>query len=176
MTRLLDERYIRWLYSQVADVKFRVPSRTYWFLIRQLHDKEFVWFVPNDDNRVEDGRALRAEFLEVAHTRRPDPEWMDRGVSMLEMLIGLSRRLAFESDESPEYWFWTMLGNIHIFKTRHHDASEYDQRKVDAALDRVIHRTYDRGGLGGLFPLQSTRRDQRKVELWYQMNAYLLGQ
>lgn len=59
----LDEQYLKWLYRQVASSKYRNPARTYWSLLRQLYTTEFVWTVPNDDNRVEDGRDLRYEFL-----------------------------------------------------------------------------------------------------------------
>jgi hypothetical protein len=38
----------------------------------------------------------------------------------------------------------------------------------------VIWRTYDRRGHGGLFPLQRSNRDQRRVEIWYQLSEYLL--
>ena len=47
---------------------------------------------------------------------------------------------------------------------------------VADAMAAIIWRTYDSNGYGGLFPLRNPREDQRKVELWYQLNAYLLEQ
>jgi hypothetical protein len=39
---------------------------------------------------------------------------------------------------------------------------------------RVINRTYGPDGSGGLFPLHKPHiLDQRRVELWYQMQYYL---
>ena len=81
---LPDDAYLGWLYSQVASVHLKNPSRTYWSLFRCLYTTEFVWFVPNDDNRVEDGRALRYQFIEETGTE-VDPEWLHLGCSMIDL-------------------------------------------------------------------------------------------
>jgi hypothetical protein len=44
---------------------------------------------------------------------------------------------------------------------------------VDEILERVIGRTYRPDGRGGFFPLRYAEKDQREVELWYQLNAYV---
>jgi hypothetical protein len=168
---VLDEEYLIWLYSQVGSVKDRNRSRTYWNLFRQMHSIEFVWLVPNDDNRVEDGRALRQEWAEEAGIL-PDRSWWSRGCSFLEMLIALCRRIAFEADSRADPWFWHILSNLGLLECT--DRSNYDQVEVDERIHTVIQRTYDRNGHGGLFPMRHAHKDQRRVELWYQMNAYLL--
>jgi hypothetical protein len=38
---------------------------------------------------------------------------------------------------------------------------------------RLNRRLYTTSGYGGLFPLEEPKEDQRKVEIWYQMMAYL---
>ncbi len=175
MTEPLDEQYLKWLYRQVASVKLKNPARTYWSLLRHLYKKEFVWLVPNDDNRVEDGRDLRYEFINEKGIT-PDPNWMGIGCSMLEMLIGLSRRLAFEGEGLASGWFWHMLENLDLrnFSDALFKESVELDIEIDDILDRVIWRTYDSDGLGGLFPLKEPDEDQRDVELWYQMSAYVL--
>lgn len=172
MSEPIDELYFRWLYSQVSNVKLRNPSRTYWSLLKLLHMKEFVWFVPNDDNRLEDGRLLRTEFVETNHIQDVDPNWKDLGCSMLEMLIGLSRRLWFEDDLPADEWFWHMLENLGL--NGFTDRGGWDEQDVDEILNVVIWRTYEPDGRGGLFPLMDAHEDQREVELWYQMSEYLL--
>lgn len=170
----LDELYLTWLYSQIGSVKLKNLSRTYWSLLRQLYRKEFVWIVPNDDNRVEDGRYLRYEFLEDQRILDPDPEWMALGCSMLELLIGLSRRLSFEAEGKSRDWFWILLENLGL--ESYNDKTYISHEEVDALLEQVIWRTYRQNGTGGLFPLKHPKKDQRKVEIWYQLNAYLLEQ
>lgn len=170
----LEEQYFTWLYSQVGSVRLRNPSRTYWRLLKQLHIKEFVWFIPNDDNRVEDGRYLRYEFLENygLTPEDVDQEWMHCGCSMLEMLIGLSRRLAFETDGEPLSWFWKLIENLGL--NIYNDNVPYPQDQVEDIVNTVIYRTYKGNGEGGLFPLRHPRQNQQDVEIWYQLNAYLL--
>lgn len=174
MNEPFDELYFSWLYSQLGSVKLKTPSKTYWSLLKQLFTKEFVWFIPNDDNRVEDGRDLRYEFLDHVDLSYPDQEWMYLGCSMLEMILGLSRRLAFEAEGEPRVWFWEFMDNL---KLEQYSDARYDDivdEDVNAKLDTVIWRTYDRNGNGGLFPLRHAAKDQRKIELWYQKSAYIL--
>lgn len=169
---LPDDAYLRWLYQQVAQVRLRNPSRTYWSLLRHLYTTEFVWFIPNDDNRVEDGRELRYEFIEETGIQNVNDEWLDLGCSMLEMLIALSRRLAFEAEGRPRAWFWHLLHNVNLDQLT--DAAPYPEEEVSEILDTVIWRFYGKDGHGGLFPLKNARQDQTKIELWYQLAAYLL--
>ena len=173
-TKPLDERYFVWLYSQVASVEERHPSRTYWGLLRKLFGKEFIWIIPNDDNRIEDGRYLRFEFIEAEGIQDADNEWMSLGCSMLELLVGLSRRLAFEADGEPQAWFWRLIENLGL--EEFNDNRRLPNVLINNVLDEVIWRTYKKNGHGGLFPLNKTRNDQRDVEIWMQMNEYILEQ
>lgn len=171
MTGPLDELYFVWLYSQVADPAVKDPSMSYWRLLKELFDKEFVWVVPNDDNRLEDGKDLRKEFLDDQDLAA-DPDWIELGCSVLELVVGLSRKLAFEADGEPHYWFWQMMDNLGIGEFN--DQERLPKRIIDDVLEQVIWRTYGPDGSGGIFPLREPNKDQRKVELWYQMSAYIL--
>ena len=172
MSEPLDELYFKWLYSQISSVKLKNPSRTYWNLFRLLFTKEFVWIVPNDDNRIEDGKDLRYEFLAEKKMSNEDPDWFEMGCSMLELFIGLARRLAFETNGNQDEWFWELCANLGL--REYNDQANIPQKEIEEKLDRVIWRTYSRSGKGGLFPLDRPERDQRDVELWYQLSAYIL--
>ena len=171
MDEPLDELYFKWLYSQVGDPRIKNRNRTYWTILKQLYTKEFVWFVPNDDNRIQDGKELRYEFVDSEQLEDVDLNWVHLGCSMLELLVGLSRRLAFEAEGQPRDWFWHLMDNLGV---AYPDAYKYDEAAVDSILDRVIYRNYYWNGQGGLFPLQRTEKDQRNVELWYQLSEYVL--
>lgn len=171
MDEPLDELYLRWLYSQVGSVKTRIRRRTYWKFLKHLYTTEFIWLIPNDDNRVMDGQLLREDFLRESEMVVVDKNWMALGCSFLEMLVALSRRLSFEAGGEPLDWFWQLIQNIDLDGWT--DDRDLPLEEISEKLNTVIWRTYKRNGIGGLFPLQSIREDQRDVELWYQMNAYL---
>jgi hypothetical protein len=129
--------------------------------------------VHNDDNRGEDGKQLRVEFLEVFGIDEGDDIWVDADASMLEVLVALSRRVSFESYSTPANWFWKLIANLDL---SHYTDANYDQNveaEVDEALELVITRRYAPDGRGGLFPHRMRCSNQRYVELWYQMSTYL---
>lgn len=174
MNEPLDELYLTWLYRQIGDVEIANPSRTYWNLAKKLFTTEFTWTVPNDDNRLEDGRDLRYEFRDDCNLQNVDPQWFGLGCSMLEMLVALARRLAFQTDGEARAWFWHLIENLDLQGCT--DRRPFPEHHVEEVLNRVIHRTYESDGHGGLFPLRRSRDDQRRIELWYQLNAYILEQ
>lgn len=175
-TGTIDDLYFEWLYGFVGSVKNKNPTRSYWNLCKQLYTKPFSWTVPNDDNREEDGKDLRGEFMDhyEINIDEMEPQWLELDCSMLEMLLALARRASFESYGEPIEWFWKFINNLQL---REYTDEVYNidaMDTIDGVLDRVILRQYDRNGVGGLFPLSNATKDQRKVELWYQLSAYLL--
>ena len=170
----LDERYLTWLHTQVVLVKAKVRRRTFWSLLTQLHDTIFVAIIDHDENRIADAKDLRHEFLAEYQNEQGSLEWIQAPCSMLELLIVLARQLSFEMDDSTEAWFWHL---IEVLELESFNDAEYDSHSCEAiamVLERLIWRNYKPSGQGGLFPLNNPTRDQRKVELWYQLNAYLL--
>lgn len=172
MDEPIEELYFQWLYSQVANPKAQSKSRTYWTLMRQLFTTEYIWFLERDDNRAWDGKDLRYEFLMEMDNPDLHREWREIGCSMLEMLIGLSRRLSFQTDTPVEAWFWHILGNLGIADCS--DAVDNFTHKVEDVMERLLFRTYEADGKGGMFPLRRPEKDQRTIEIWYQMCAYIL--
>lgn len=173
MIKPLDEMYLEWLYSQVGDTSYANPTHTYWNLLKKLSTKPFVCIVERDTNRVEDGLELRERFLRESRVTGPDVQaWMELPCSVLEVMVALSERLAFEGDGEAYEWFWEMVRNLGL--DDYNDRRRFSNRRVDETLDRFINREYEYNGHGGLFPLYDAKEDQRKVELRYQQAAYLL--
>ncbi len=163
MSGELDTTYFDYLESQIG---MRRNSGSYRDLLNILFAKDFVWLVPNDDNRIADGLDIRAEWFDTIVVIGEDR------CSFLEVLIGLSRRMAFITDESAEGWSWQLIINLGLDKMRD-DLSTYKTRKANDILDTAIWRNYSPDGSGGFFPLLRPKNDQRETELWYQMNAYI---
>jgi hypothetical protein len=189
MMSKLNDMYYAWLKGQV-DYDYKKHTRTsYTQLMDAMWSKPFPWVVANDDNRVEDGLELRYLFLndedlrhefeimqaeigggpnmiQAIHDFRAQP------CSTLEVLIALSRRLAFNTNGTPEWWAWRLIKNLDLHEM-HDPLTSKKLEQVDETLERLIWRTYLWDGAGGFFPLQDPKDDQRKVEIWYQMSAYL---
>lgn len=168
----LEELYFTWLYDQVGNSKAKSRTKSYDMLMRKLFLTEFVYFVFNDDNRWEDGKELRYQFLVDNEIDSVDSEFIDIGCSFLEMLIALCHRISFLTDTPTQAWFWHILGNLGIADCN--DAAGDFDAHVDGVLERVIFRLYEPDGKGGMFPLRRPEHDQRQVEIWYQMSAYLI--
>lgn len=167
------ELYFDWLRRMVGVTNNPNPRRRYHLLLEQLINTEFRYSNPYDANRVEDGRELRYEF---AMDNGFDPAIFDGEVSVLEVLVGLCRRMSFDTDEGVDVWFWTMMVNLDIrnFSDEVYENQASAPNLVQARVDTFLNRSYSANGEGGLFPLRHSETDQRDVELLYQMSAYLL--
>lgn len=167
-----DQGYFEWLVAQVEPAINLNPKQTHQLLLAQLYQMSFVWSVHNDDNRCEDGRALRSEFLVGFDV---DGSFAAADCSVLEMLIGLSRRAAFQSYGEMDDWFWHLLDNVGLADCTDERFGYYwDNAHVAYTMAAVMRRRYSRDGKGGFFPLQHHHQDQRKTEIWYQLAAYLM--
>ncbi len=126
-----------------------------------------------------DGIELREEFLRQRPTLRVDRDWMELDCSMLEMLIALARRADFETDTGALEggvggWFWKFMDNVRLSQYTDEVITDRSLGVIDSTLETINERTYRPNGRGGLFPLRKPHADQRDVELWYQLSAYLL--
>jgi hypothetical protein len=170
------ERYYNWL-CDLVEIKQR--DKSYWLLSNELFNKDFYWSVPNDDNRAFEAKNLREQFCEEVGLEY-DLDDFPEEVSMFELIIGLAYRCYSIMEDTlagmeMSDWFWKILSNVGLDK--YTDDAFYGlkgQELVVKILDKIIDRDYERSGKGGLFPLKYSKKDQRKVELWYQMNEYLV--
>lgn len=160
----INYEYYEWLIDQIDTPR----HKSYKDLFERMHNFEFVWFVPNDDNRVQDALDLRLEFIEEF----PGPLDL-AGATFLEVLVSLSRRVAFLAGGSERVWAWKLIKNLHLHKMTDPLGAPQAQR-VDDILYAVVWRTYERNGNGGFFPMKNSLEDQTQVEIWYQLNAYVI--
>lgn len=171
--------YFQWLCGLVG---IDEPDHSYWTLARILYRRKFYWFVDNDGNRWEDGIRMR-EIFEDGTNFADYSVILKDDCSVLEMLIALAIRVAdtLGSDEKGDiqWWFWQMIENLWDSDMEELEDSElflgsYNDYLFCQKLDIWMDRRFKKSGKGGLFPLKKTKKDQRKVEIWYQMQAYLM--
>ncbi len=162
--------YFDWLRSKVGE-----GASEYEMLLNRLHHVEYAWIISGDDNRAEDVYDLRLAFFRESFIEVHPDILNDSRRSVLEVLIAFSNRASFETDMAPEEWFWIMLGNLGLVNFPDPLYSEETDVEVCSVLNTFIWRLYDSNGFGGLFPLEYTRKDQRKVEIWYQFSEYLVA-
>lgn len=168
----MRREYFLWLCGLVNGVD---GGENFCELLRALHDKEFIWSVPNDDNRAVEGRNLRERFCDEIRGVYIFDNFPEE-VTLLEVLIALAYRCESQVEDTTMLeWFWKMVSNIGLSEIT--DDVFYNMGVpdyVDETLNNILYRRYHRNGRGGLFPLKRSKKDQRKVELWYQMNEYLV--
>lgn len=164
MTPQIEDDYFHWLTSQI-ELPADNPN-TYNDLFARMHETEFLWSIAHDDDRVQDGLVLRDQFL---NGRRHKFKF---GPTVLEVLIALSRRVAFTAGGTPEIWAWQLIENLRLDR-RADPFTKGRADRVDETLETLIWRTYQRDGKGGFFPLTQSIQDQTKIDIWSQMNAYV---
>ena len=170
--------YFDWLCDIIQVDKMNCSWR---LLMKDLYQRPFYSLIEHDENRASDGLELREEYMHDMWY--PDDVEIEGECSVLEMLIGLARRMDYETsdpydDNSTDhtvYWFWEMIDNLGLIAF---DDDSYFELggidNVDNIVDRFLERDYEYDGEGGLFPLVKSTKDQRDVEIWSQMSAYLL--
>lgn len=173
MTRRdIRDRYFIWL----SDLVYR---DRYNRLLTRLHEIEFRYLISKDQNRAEDGEALRYRFALDCFSSLPSHsiiDVLDQPCSVLEMMIALAIRCEEDIMDDPNIgnrtsqWFWAMIVNLGL--GRMYDDG-FDEKTVDDVIECFLDRDYEPNGKGGLFTVRHCDRDLRYVEIWHQLCWYL---
>lgn len=182
----LWNEYINWLLNRVhfenlrGDVRHGFSSSLkYKKLMDILGNTTFNVIIERDVNRVKDGLSLRYDFFDDCGV---NGGCFTQPCSILEFLIGLSIRIDTEyigdpAEECPEFIFWEMICNLGLDKM---DDTNFNTEDVREILDIFVNREYRGDGKGNIFPLKSVtidekgdKIDQKNVEIWSQMLAYI---
>lgn len=171
----LDNLYLEWLYTSFIGAKSnRNPEKSYWVLAKQLYSTPFTWSIADDANRAERGKELRQDFIRECDIEDIEINWLQIECSVLEMLASLACRASFEVLGEPGDWFWKFISNLGLDDYNDAVYSDDVMKEVDAVVCRWLDREYDENGVGGIFPRTNAAQDQRHVNIWYQLQGYLL--
>lgn len=170
----INDEYFEWLCETVDSERF-AKQVSYRKLLVHLHNIEFTWFVPNDDNRADDGIQLRRRFALHRDDLRLQ-RYLKGPCSVLEMMVALALRCEewimddAQLGDRTGQWFWGMIHNLELSSMRD---SKFDRDYVDDVVARLLNREYEPDGRGGLFTVRHCNYDLRTVEIWVQLSWYL---
>lgn len=167
-----EELYFNWLCAKVLSQDPHV--RNYYGLMEVLYRTEYVWIINGDKNREEDGLELRDYFLTESRMEK-DGGWYDSPCSVLEVLIAFASRASFQTEIPTRDWFWKFMTYLNLDEFRHID-DDGDVHDICEAVDHWMYRRFEYSGHGGILPLVGPKRDQSKIELWYQFSDYVIDQ
>lgn len=170
----VNDEYFEWL-CELIDIRRFARQVSYRKLLMHLHNIEFTWFVPYDDNRADDGIKLRRRFGLVREDNRL-ADYIHGPCSVLEMMVALAIRCEetimddAQLGDRTGQWFWGMINNLGLNSMRD---NRFDRDYVDEVIARLLNREYEPDGRGGLFTVKHCSRDLRTVEIWSQLSWYL---
>jgi hypothetical protein len=175
--KTIQEKYFNWLYSQVFSVRDLFSESSYMIVCDIMHQMPFQVTVDHDDNRAADGLELRNEFIFSYDLMRVTPEdlvhLLTNDASVFEVLLALAKRADFLIEKTVPGWFCEFIENLRLSKYPDKKVQPGQHFTIDRVLRKFNDRKYTARGLGGIFPLKHPDQDQREVELWYQMAAYM---
>lgn len=170
----LKKEYFNYLTNLVCDKKHHKVD--YIPLLDNLFGMKFLAILDRDENRIADGDGLRKEFVNENDVDEAYLyEFDDIDVSVLEVLIGIARRMEYQigngmDDDHTNERFWLLLANLGIEK---YSADNYKPLNIREKVDIWMKRKFKKDGSGSIFPLQKPAEDQRKCEIWIQMTRYI---
>lgn len=166
--------YLEWLTDQIE--YFDAPTE-HNFLLERLHFNSFISALNRDENRAADGIRIRDDYYEEYGG---ESIILDSPCSFLEFLFALAKRMNYiyarSYEDCTRDMFWNLIDNLGLLDF---DDDNYENLGGDAVVDqavfRINNRAYDECGIGGLFPMPGSTINQRNIEIWYQMNQYLVN-
>lgn len=173
----VTEQYYDWLYKIVCG-EWEPRNLSFHSLLMFLYNRDYIPACEMDECRATDGMNLRYRFATENNIpyAKIDASFYDIPCSMLEMMVGLAIRIEEHIMEDSSagnrvgQWFWNMVVSLGLAAM---DDSRFDRYRADTIIDRFLSRTYQPNGAGGLFTLDHPVDDMRRIDIWYQLMAYL---
>ena len=170
----IKNEYFEWLYGLVCKNDY-YKNISFRKLLMYLHNTEFRYSIPMDENRASDGIGLRWRFVCDKDYFNDVMDDLEGPCSVLEMMIALAFKCELFMDDPSigdrfSQWFWHMIVSLGLGTM---EDQSFNKREVEESINRFLDRDYEPDGRGGLFTIKNCDRDLRKVEIWHQMCWYL---
>lgn len=170
----INSDYFEWMHDLVCEDRF-AKTISYRQLLTFLHEVEFIYFVPYDENRAAEGISLRYRYC-LLHNCEDLEHYITGPCSVLEMMVALALRCEETIMDDPlmgnrtSQWFWNMISNMGLGSM---SDNNYNEWLVNDVVTRFLNREYEPDGRGGLFRVKDWDRDMRTAEIWHQLMAYI---
>ena len=147
-----------------------------------LDSTPFIWSIERDANRANMGLELKDDwFTSLSSIKEREDVYLSgfslTVASVFDVIYSLARsidEILYDPNGNNTLKYLEEL-ILNLYKS--YDMDIFDADITDDSLQipifRFIDREYKYNGVGGLFPLDNPVDDQRDVELWYQMQAYI---
>ena len=167
-----QNRYLQWL------CRFIGNTNGYSKLLDYLYQVDFVWIIPMDENRAKDGLNMRDRYCDIYGYNRAQLNniFDSKQCSMLEMMIALAIRIeddfmGTENTNNVPRWFWSMIFSMGL---QFNKDDSFNSDKVDSVILQFIEHRYGPDGRGSLFHVPIQNVDFRHLQIWDQMNYWLI--
>lgn len=174
----LNDRYFKWLLGLLG-FKDPINDCGYISMLSYLYSKDFKLTDPivgHDDNRLDDGFDLRAQYSNN-FTDPEFPEIFEEPVTVLEVLTAFAVRIdddiMYDGALHASKWFFIMIDNLGMTNfTDDRLGLDWTIDDEEQIIDIWMSRQYGPDGKNTIFPLKNTAFDQRNLEMWYQMQEW----
>lgn len=172
--------YFEWILCRVG-TKDRDPAG-YSELLRYLDSVGYIYTIPMDGNRADDGICLRYRYgSENGISPAVISSVLDiRDCSMLEMAAALAIRCEEDVMYDPQIgdrtgiWFWIMIDSLGLGEMTD---GHFNREAADGIILAFLEHRYEPNGQGSLFRITEEgtggSSDLRRMELWNQMGVFL---
>lgn len=178
MSPATSNMYIEWVCSEILNLN-KDEYNDLLYLIRTLNEIEFTYSVPLDENRAADGLNLRSDYCYETGKYLDKSSGLLPNCTVFEMMAALAYKCEssimynYRNGLHPERWFFIMLNNLGIRECTVHNWDSKTSDYIYNCVHKMLHRQYKKNGEGGLFVIKNPKIDQREVDIWKQMNAFL---
>lgn len=178
--RLCDHSdYFDWL-CEIVCVDGRYADESYWILAEALWDIDYYWILDMDETRAKSVETLRYRYINEGGR----PRYTGKA-SVLEVLVMMAESMydlldELDGEDQRPIYFWEMIDNLGLigysdrFFKEIGDKRPIFERRIVKKVRIWLDRAFEYDGKGSIFPLMEPKEDQRNVDLWYQMQAYLI--
>ena len=129
--------------------------------MKHLYNTRFV-YDDMDYNRAEDALEVKLDGLN-------EPNFLEFLVSLVIRFVD-DKIYNIDEYNQKLHVFLELLVNLNLLQ---YTDDVYIKEEIDEKLDKFMYRKYKYDGSGGLFPLKNPIENQRKTDIWTQMNSYI---